>query len=86
VIDHGLFREMNMAQPQIEASTYPYETVKVFTERCECDIGLVSNENIYSPIWVSTDAYLKILTEQELNRQSSEIRGDRDTLCCRTRK
>jgi len=24
VIHHGLFREMDMAQPQIDAGTYPY--------------------------------------------------------------
>jgi hypothetical protein len=86
VIDDGLFCEMNMAQPPIQASTYTYYAVKVCTECCESDIGLVSNENIYGPIQISTDAYLKILTEQEVNRESSKIRGDRDTLCCCTRK
>jgi len=47
---------------------------------------MVSNGTIYGPIQVSTDAYLKILTEQELHRESSKRRGDRDTLGCRTRK
>jgi len=42
-------------------------------------------KNIYGPIRVSTDAYIKILTAQELNRESSEMRGDRNTLCCCTR-
>jgi len=32
--------------------------------------------NIYGPIRVSTDEYLKILTEQELNRESSKMRGE----------
>jgi len=56
------------------------------TERREGDIGMVSNENIYGPIQVSTDAYLKIMTEQELNPQSSKMHGDSDTPGCRTRK
>jgi len=86
VIDDGLFREMNMAQPQIQTSTYPYQAVKVCTERRESDIGMVSTGNIYGPIQVSTDAYLKILTERELNRESSKMRRDRDTLGCRTRE
>jgi len=86
VIDDGLFREMNMAQPQIQASTYQYYAVQVYTERRESNIGMVSNGNIYGPIQVSTDAYLKILTEREINRESSKMRGDRDTLGCRTRK
>jgi hypothetical protein len=47
---------------------------------------MVSNGNIYGPIQVSTNAYSKILTERELNRESSTMRGDRDTLGCRTRK
>jgi len=47
---------------------------------------MVSNGNIYGPIQVSTDAYLKILTERELNRESSKMRRDRDTLGCHTRK
>jgi len=63
VIDHGLFREMNMVQPPIQASRYPYLALKVCTERCESDIGMVSNGNIYGPIQVSTEAYWKILTE-----------------------
>jgi hypothetical protein len=86
VIDNGLFREMIMAQPQIQASTYPYKAVKVCTERCESDIGMVSNGNIYGPIQVSTEAYLKILTERELNCKGSKIRRDTDTLGCHTRK
>jgi hypothetical protein len=85
VIDDGLFREMNIAQPHIQASTYPYWAVKVCTERCESDIGMVSNENIYGLIQVSTDAYLKILTERELDCESSKMRGDRDALGCRSR-
>jgi hypothetical protein len=32
--------------------------------------------NIYGPIWVSTDNYLKILTEQELNRESYKMCGE----------
>jgi len=32
--------------------------------------------NINGPIRVSTDEYLKILTEQELNRERSKIRGE----------
>jgi hypothetical protein len=86
VIDDGLFHEMNVAQPQIQASTYPYWAVKVRTERRESDIGMVSNGNIYGPIQVSTDAYLKILTERERNCENSTMRPDRDTLDCRTRK
>jgi len=40
---------------------------------------MVSNGNIYGPIQVSTDAYLEILTERELNRESSKMHGDRDS-------
>jgi len=47
---------------------------------------MVSNENIYGTIQVSTDAYLRILTEQELNRASSKMRRDRHTLACHTTK
>jgi hypothetical protein len=47
---------------------------------------MVSNGNINGPIQVSTDEYLKLLTERELNRKSSKMRGDRATLGCRTRK
>jgi len=33
--------------------------------------------NIYDPIPVSTDEYLKIQTEQELNRESSKMAGEK---------
>jgi len=59
VMDHGLFCEMNMAQLQIQASTYPYVAVRVRTERRQSQIGLVLKETIYSPIRVSTDQYLE---------------------------
>jgi hypothetical protein len=32
--------------------------------------------NKYGPIQVSADEYLKILTEQELHRESSTMRGE----------
>ena len=32
--------------------------------------------NIYGPIWVSTDEYLKIWTAHELNRESSDMHGE----------
>jgi hypothetical protein len=32
--------------------------------------------NIYGPIRVSTDEYLKILTEQERNKERSKMRGE----------
>ena len=43
-------------------------------------------KNIYGPIQVGTDPYFKILSDIELYRESSKMPGDRDTLCCRTRK
>jgi len=33
-------------------------------------------ENIYGPIRVSTDEDLNVLTEQELNRERSKMRGE----------
>jgi len=36
----------------------------------------LKTRNKYGPIRVSTDEYLKILTEQELNRESSTMRGE----------
>ena len=37
---------------------------------------MLKTRNKYGPIQVSTDKYLKILTEQELNRESSKMRGE----------
>jgi len=37
---------------------------------------VLKTRNKYGPIRVSTDEYLKILTEQELNRESSKLRGE----------
>ena len=44
---------------------------------------MLKTRNKYGPIWVSTDEYLKILTEQELNRESCKMRGEVILLSCK---
>jgi len=58
VIDHGLFREFDMAHPQIQASTDPCCTGKVINKLWESDFGLGSDEK---HTWPHTDKYLAIV-------------------------